>query len=603
MSSATSTRQPRGVPAPPQPWQFFVLAGLLAATGGVLLSRGTSPAGILFIVFIIGAAALTGAAVYRTLAPLVAAETEQPSLLVGGRTRAAVEREKMLLLRSIKDLEFDRAMSKISERDYDEMVARLRARAVRLIKQLDAGGSGYRDLIERELASRLGRQAAARAEDGAATVPSPRDTAGQTAGAPGERRCAGCGTTNESDARFCKACGARLLAALAAIVAVLVPALALAQPDLRMMAGVPRPDGSLPDGTITVRVVREALANNVTGHPVDLLGGDGVQTAATDGNGRATFRAPAPGTILRAATVVDGERLESQEFPAPGPGGVAIMLVAGLARAPALAPARSGEVSIGAASRFVVDVGDGRLEVYYLLEIVNPGPAPVNPPRPIIFDLPAGAAGASAIGGSSPQVVVRGDRVTVTSPVPPGVTPVHVGFTMSYSGGEATIEQRLPAALAAANVVMRRTGELRLSSAQLTTQQETTVEGERYVMAAGPAVGPDGVLRFTLSGLPHHSTVPRTAAAALAGLIVLVGLWAAWGDRASGADTARRRQLESRREKAFVELVALEGQRRAGTIDPAHHRARRATLVGQLERIYGELDRAPSTGGDEGLAA
>ena len=49
--------------------------------------------------------------------------------MLGGRTRAALEREKTLSLRSIKELEFDRAMGKVSEKDFAEMGARLRARA------------------------------------------------------------------------------------------------------------------------------------------------------------------------------------------------------------------------------------------------------------------------------------------------------------------------------------------------------------------------------------------------------------------------------------------------------------------------------------------
>ena len=44
--------------------------------------------------------------------------------------RAALEREKALVLRSIKELEFDRAMGKVSPKDFDEMAGRLRARAI-----------------------------------------------------------------------------------------------------------------------------------------------------------------------------------------------------------------------------------------------------------------------------------------------------------------------------------------------------------------------------------------------------------------------------------------------------------------------------------------
>ena len=41
-------------------------------------------------------------------------------------------------------------------------------------------------------------------------------------------------------------------------------------------------------------------------------------TVKTDENGRAEFSGIAPGTTVKAVANVDGERLESQEFPWPG---------------------------------------------------------------------------------------------------------------------------------------------------------------------------------------------------------------------------------------------------------------------------------------------
>jgi hypothetical protein len=69
--------------------------------------------------------------------------------------RVALEREKNLTLRAIKELEFDKAMGKLSESDWQEMSARLRVRAAGLMRQLDAG-SGYREQIERDVTKRLG---------------------------------------------------------------------------------------------------------------------------------------------------------------------------------------------------------------------------------------------------------------------------------------------------------------------------------------------------------------------------------------------------------------------------------------------------------------
>src|SRR5439155_25240563 len=145
-----------------RPWQFFTLLALFTATVAVVLVRGTTPSNIILICLAIGAAALVGLGALRTLKPLVSAETYAPEM-IGNRTRAALEREKNLLVRAIKELEFDYAMGKVSAADYEDMTSRLRSRAVRLIKQLDSAESGYRELIERELASRLGKAGASSA--------------------------------------------------------------------------------------------------------------------------------------------------------------------------------------------------------------------------------------------------------------------------------------------------------------------------------------------------------------------------------------------------------------------------------------------------------
>ena len=76
----------------------------------------------------------------------------------------------------------------------------------------------------------------------------------------------------------------------------------------------------LPSGSVSVRVIRGSLTNNIAGQPVELHVGDKVQTAKTDEEGRAQFDKLPAGASLKAVTVVDGERLESQVFPAPAHG-------------------------------------------------------------------------------------------------------------------------------------------------------------------------------------------------------------------------------------------------------------------------------------------
>jgi hypothetical protein len=72
------------------------------------------------------------------------------------------------------------------------MVERYRARALRLISELEAGDN-FRPLIERELRDRL-----------AAAEAAPAGTA-MAAGT-----CPACGTNNDADAQFCKKCGGKV---------------------------------------------------------------------------------------------------------------------------------------------------------------------------------------------------------------------------------------------------------------------------------------------------------------------------------------------------------------------------------------------------------
>ena len=101
-----------------------------------------------------------------------------------------------------------------------------------------------------------------------------------------------------------------------------------AMPDARQMSGIPRPVDDLPGGTVSVRLVRGDLSNNIVNHPVELHVGGKVTVVATDENGRAQFGGLTPGAPLKAVAVVDGERLESQEFAAPAGGGIRMLLVA-----------------------------------------------------------------------------------------------------------------------------------------------------------------------------------------------------------------------------------------------------------------------------------
>jgi len=378
------------------------------------------------------------------------------------------------------------------------------------------------------------------------------------------------------------------IVALAASVAVIPPA--SAQMDLRQVAGVPLPVADMPVGTIVVRVVRGALSNNIPDQEVQLAGVEPARTVKTDASGRAQFDGLKPGARVIAVTTVSGERLQSQEITVPASGGFRVLLVATDPNAAPLAPAQAGTVVLGDQSRFVFELADGSLSVFNILQIVNSSSAPVQPPRPIVFELPDGATGTSLLAESSPQAKAAGRQVTVAGPFAPGATVVQFAYSMPYAGGDLTVQQTMPVPLSRVIILAQKTGDMRLQSSQMTEQREMSADGQTYIVGQGPAVGSGGALTLNFSGLPHAALWPRNVAVALAVAILVVGAWVGFRGAPKDDDKVRNR-LEARRGQLFTELTSIEQQHREGRIDPERYAARRQELVAALERVYAEIDR------------
>jgi hypothetical protein len=94
-------------------------------------------------------------------------------------------------------------MGKVSDKDFAEMGARLRARAAGLIRQLDSG-TNYRQAIQAEIDKRVGSKPAE------LTAAAGRTLSGPPEEKPATKLCLSCCTPNDPDARFCKGCGYQL---------------------------------------------------------------------------------------------------------------------------------------------------------------------------------------------------------------------------------------------------------------------------------------------------------------------------------------------------------------------------------------------------------
>jgi len=368
-----------------------------------------------------------------------------------------------------------------------------------------------------------------------------------------------------------------------------------AQIDPRQMAGIPRPVTDLPNGAVSVRLIRGDLSNNIVNHPVELHIGTRVQTVNTDDMGRAEFANLTPGVTVRATADVDGEHLESQEFPAPSQGGIRLLLVATEtskgAKTEPNAPAVTGMVVIGSRSRILLEPGEEAVQLYYVLELLNNARVPVSTATPFAFDMPRGAIGTSILPGSSPLVKVDGPRVLVDGPFPPGSTLVQIACELPAASGSLDVRQLFPTAVEQFSVIVKKVGAVKLTSPHLAGQEDVSAQGETFIASTGGAIAAGQPLVLSLTGLPHHSAMPRTMALAIAAGVVLIGAWTILrGPENHAGDTAARKRLTARRDKLFGELVRLEHERRDGRASEPRATARREELLAALEYVYGALD-------------
>jgi hypothetical protein len=375
------------------------------------------------------------------------------------------------------------------------------------------------------------------------------------------------------------------------------------------MSGIPRPVSDLPNGTVSVRLIRGSFSNNITDFPVELFVAGHPRSAKTDDAGRAEFSGLPAGATLKAVAVVDGERLESQEFPAPSEGGIRLMLVASatggtVATTGPATPAVSGQVVIGSRSRIVLEPSETGVSVYYILDIVNNGQAPVAVSPDFAFDMPPGSVRTSLLEGSTPQAAVDEAHVRVSGPFPPGQTLVQVAAEIPFEGESLPLTQRFPAPLERLVVVVKKVGDTRLESAQLGAQQQMSASGESFIAATGGPVAAGQPVTLALTGLPHQSSVPRLVALSLAGLIIIAGAWVMGRGPDEDEREEERRQLTKRRDRLFAELVRLEHERRDGKVAASSYTARREELIAALEHVYGALDSEDmDPGPDRSVAA
>jgi hypothetical protein len=191
----------RGIPG----WLIALVSAGLAIGYGMVIEKMYLGPGLVMLGLGGMTLALSGMALWRMIDPLARPDVATLKAHAPQRLRE-LDREKQAVLKAIKEIELDYQMRKIAEVDYREMIERYRARAMRLISEIEAGDN-YRELIERELKDRL---AVLTATGQPETAAAPIGALAPESASASASACPACHTPNDNDAQFCKKCGVKL---------------------------------------------------------------------------------------------------------------------------------------------------------------------------------------------------------------------------------------------------------------------------------------------------------------------------------------------------------------------------------------------------------
>jgi len=175
-----------------------------------------------FLMALAGAAVLAGlAALWQSLRTTFGGGPASLSGVdVGLPARQALLAEKTTLLRTIKDIAFERELGKISDDDFARLDRAYRGRAKRVLSLLDEDIEPFLAKAERAVAEAMGevgegdagergRRRAKRAKGARGAKRKRKRQRRQPSAAP-SLSCHSCGVPNDVDAAYCKGCAARL---------------------------------------------------------------------------------------------------------------------------------------------------------------------------------------------------------------------------------------------------------------------------------------------------------------------------------------------------------------------------------------------------------
>ncbi len=374
------------------------------------------------------------------------------------------------------------------------------------------------------------------------------------------------------------------------------------QKELGTPDGKGRVDLHLPPGVLVVQVVGDGGAPLkdipvVVNHAdkgtekVDALP---QKSTAEDGTVRFEGLTLGPGDGYLVSVSRDGAVYRSQPFRMVKDHGSQVSMQA------LKVSSDASKLTIAANSHLIIEMQDEMLEVIENLFVHNPLSTAVDPGRDgLRLPLSEGALSPQVFPNSPTQLTVDVSRggppeLVWKGPLPPGDTQLSVAFVLKHTGS-VSVRQATPLPFDALHVLVEKMPDLKLEGSGYESE-DRKFNGRDLIVATAPAPKAGGYIEFSLSGLPHETTVLRYLAALLAmGVAIAFGALA-MREKQDEGEKERRERLERRRQALLDQLLQQERAEAEGADPKADQKKSkragpgRQQLLAELEGIYRELD-------------
>jgi len=274
---------------------------------------------------------------------------------------------------------------------------------------------------------------------------------------------------------------------------------------------------------------------------------------------------------------------------------LALLLLAQPASQPASQPNLPGggrAADVTGTVTVILEVDEHRLKTQESWSLSNASGKSVAPSE-LVFELPDGSR-RLALDEDVPGFVAAedGSRFFADRPLGAGVTTVAGAYMWDFDGDTAVASRRVPVNVNGMRLIIEDIDGLNLTSNLEFQRRVRELNGLNFAIFDFSPLKAGQRWELRISGLPSHSTMPRTVATAAAIAIVIWAVLALVKREDSEEQTYGPLSARARRDQIVKALEILERDRAAEKVKPKRYERRHGELMASLATVLREIELA-----------